>query len=373
MPKILIVDDNANNRMLMEAMFDGASYETVFASNGREALEKLAEDIDLVFSDVMMPDINGFELCQKIKENPQTRHVPVILVTAVKRKREDMIRGLETGADDYIIRPFEFEELDAKLRAQLRVKALYDQLAATNQELVRSQKMKEELTHMVVHDLRNPVSSLSSIFEMLAQMADSLNQETALRLINDGQHCANLLLMMISNILDIHKMEEGAMELSCRPHRIYDLVSDAAMQVRILINQKEISFQTDIPYDAPFVQVDGDKLVRVFANLIGNAVKFTPRRGMIHISTHPHTEGWLRISVSDSGAGIPKEDQARIFDKFEQVRKHQENQFVSSGLGLTFCKLAVEAHGGRIWVESQEGQGSTFHFTLPTIQIDTAP
>ena len=236
---------------------------------------------------------------------------------------------------------------------QQEIERLYDKLRDLD-------KVKNDLTNMIVHDLRTPLTSLLAGLQMLQPIDE--DREILQISVAGGQ----TLLGMINDLLDISKMEEGLMTLDRSHFALQEVVDEAFEQVSWLTKEKEIVVRAEISAEVAPLCADAEKLRRVLVNLLGNAVKFTPAHGSITVIAHvdPLTQD-LIVGINDTGEGIPKEAFGRIFQKFEQVETRKAGKTKSTGLGLTFCKLVVEAHGGQIWVESEPGQGSTFFFTIP--------
>lgn len=233
-----------------------------------------------------------------------------------------------------------------------------------NAQMRALDKVKNDLTHMIVHDLRTPLTSLLTGLQTL-QGAESL-VDVEREILEISVSGGNTLLGMINDLLDISKMEDGSMTLDRSEFALSDVTTEAFRQVAWLAEEKQLALHAEIAPDVPKLCADEDKLRRVLVNLLGNAVKFTPREGLITVSADLNSmEKEIVIRVRDTGEGIPKDSFERIFEKFGQVETRQAGKSMSTGLGLTFCKLVVEAHGGRIWVESEPGEGSTFSFTLP--------
>jgi signal transduction histidine kinase len=226
------------------------------------------------------------------------------------------------------------------------------------------EKLRDDLTHTMVHDLRNPLTAISMSLQMLAsRTGDALPAEQQ-RMLSHALNRTRQMTGLVNAILDVSQLESGQVPLRCQPLFLAALVTDTLVWQRALAAEKEISLEHHIADDLPLISADPDLLQRILENLVGNAIKFTPAGGCIRlsaaISTEPDHRPIVRISVTDSGPGIDPDLQNRLFQKFVTGRQPGKG----SGLGLAFCRLAVEAHGGRIWAESEPGGGATFHFTL---------
>jgi PAS domain S-box-containing protein len=238
---------------------------------------------------------------------------------------------------------------------QKEIEALYDQMRSLD-------KVKNDLTHMIVHDLRTPLTSLIAGLQTI-QPAEEDREILDISL-SGGQ----TLLGMINDLLDISKMEEGLMNLDRSVFSLQELVNGAFQQVSWLADEKDLVMQAEISPEVLALEGDVEKLQRVMVNLLGNAVKFTPAKGSITVIAYMDPlNQQLVVGIRDTGEGIPKEAFERIFEKFEQVESRKAGKTKSTGLGLAFCKLVIEAHGGKIWVESDSGHGSTFYFTIPHV------
>lgn len=363
--RILVVDDMAVNVRLLAGILKLAGYDVVTASSGREALDRFrASSIDVVLLDVMMPEMDSFEVCRRIKE--EALFQPVVMVTALQ-ETADRVTALEAGADDFLTKPVDEVEVVARVKSLVRLKRQREELDRAYADLRRAEAMRDDLSAMIVHDLRTPLTSLLTgmqSLELLGELsADQL--ELVWMAVAGGQ----TLLSLINDLLDIGKMESGTVELNRREAAPAKIMTEAARQVAALLAEKRLT--QDAPDTLPAVYADHDKLCRILVNLLGNAIKFTPKEGAIALrARYDSAQADVVFSVSDTGEGIPKEAFERIFEKFGQVETRQAGRHMSTGLGLTFCKMAVEAHGGRIWVESEPGKGSTFSFTIPVM---TAP
>jgi len=372
-PTILVVDDEPRNVRLMESILKSAGYPVLSAHDGQEAMDLIArKNPDAVLLDVMMPRMSGFEVCQKLRSRYETRLLPIIMVTALNAL-EEKVQALEVGADDFLSKPVNRVELLAKLRSILRVKALHDEvektrreLEAKNQELIQLEQLKEKLIQMVVHDLKNPLSGIVGNLQLLELQGPGLPAETFRQILSRTQESARQLTTMILNILDVARMEEEKLILKRRPLSPEALVEDCVSQGEGLSRNVGVDLRPRLEGVLPSVEADRDLTARVLANLLSNALKHTPPGGRVEVGAAADGDG-VRFWVRDTGEGIAANLLPRVFDKFVVGSEEggQQGWGYGTGLGLTFCKMAVEAHGGRIWAESEPGTGSTFSFTLP--------
>lgn len=372
--KILVVDDDQRNVRLMESILRANGYPVITANDGEEALDKImAENPDLVLLDVMMPRMSGFEVCQRVRNRYETRLLPVIMVTALNAL-EEKVQALEIGADDFLSKPINKTELLAKLRSVLRVKALHDEvertrreLEAKNRELTRMEEFKEKVVQMVVHDLKNPLAGIMGNLQLLEIRGASLDPSQFQEILGRTEESSKQLMTMILNILDVARLDERKLILRRKRLRPEELVSTSLREVQGLAAREEVTLVADLAPGLPDLVGDPELLVRILGNLVSNALKHTPPEGRVEVGAASEGEA-LRFWVKDSGEGIPSDLLPRIFDKFvvgPGGDKDAARRACDTGLGLTFCKMAVEAHGGTIRAESEPGIGSTFTFTLP--------
>ena len=372
--QILVVDDIETNRHLLARRLTRQGYKVALASSGEEALSKLAEfPPDLILLDIMMPGLDGYEVLGRLKSHPLWQHIPVLMISALD-EISSVVRCISMGADDYLPKPFNQVLLSARVRACLEKKRLRDQemhlfqqLQANYQKLRELEELRDSLTHMVVHDLRTPLTSIISGLQTLEAISemDELQSEVLGMALGGGE----TLLRMINDLLDISKMEAGELKLEYARVDARRVAQTSLHQVSSLAQHRNLKLVECISADLPPLFADEDKLTRTLTNLLGNAIKFTPSGGTVRLLAEVPPDGEnatnLRFAVADTGEGIPSDAFLRIFEKFGQVDARLAGRKNSTGLGLTFCKMAVEAHGGRIWVESELGKGSTFQFVIP--------
>ena len=372
-PRILIVDDDERNVRLMESILRANKYDVITAYDGEEALKIVNEELpDLLLLDAMMPKVNGYEVCLRLKKRPETQLLPIIMVTALS-SLEDKVQALEIGADDFLAKPINRLELLAKMRSVLRAKSLHDEIARTkaaleekNQELLKLEHLKDSLMQMIVHDLKNPLTGIMGNIELLMRKGSNIEDEKREHLLLKARDSSNRLLKMIMDLLDISKLEEEKMDLQWSGFDVTEVARETLKELRGVceVEKKTLVFENE---DAP-VQIHADRelIQRVIGNLLNNAIKYSPENTEIKVSIMPGQKETV-VCVADQGHGIPPQYHERIFEKFAQLDAKKSGHKADRGLGLTFCKMAVEAHGGRIWVESADSTGSKFSFSLPVL------
>jgi two-component system, sensor histidine kinase and response regulator len=357
-PRILIVDDEPSARQTMEMLLLREGYDMHFAANGPEALAALDNFLpDVILLDVMMPGMDGFEVCHTVKTDPKWQHIPIILVTALDSKR-DLARGLDAGADDFLHKPYNSLELRARVRSMLRIKKRHDDLQA-------ALLLREDLSNMIVHDIRSPLSSILIYSDLLqSYVSTDLGIEQLHTIRNEAQR----LSAFLTDMLMMAKMEHGKLVLTPTMINIKDLVTAALNGYKHVAQLKGLKMTLELPDEERMFSLDENLWRRVLDNLISNAVKFSPRNGRIHLQvSYPQQPNGsidnlnrqLCIRVTDEGPGIPEEHQNTIFDKFKIVASRRRD-IAQVGLGLAFCKLVIDAHNGRIRMEPNEPRGSVF-------------
>ena len=374
MPTILIADDDNSSRSLVRdsLSFEQTDYRFLEAPNGAVALElALREKPDIALLDVMMPEMNGHELCRMLKGREDTRSIPIILITALKES-EDKIGGIEAGADDFLVKPFDPLELKLRVKSLLRIKQLhdelqcrYEELQAAHKELRRLGQLKDDLTHMIIHDMRTPLSSAQLGLQFVSYNTPTL-PDAQRKTLEIAYASITQLTKMVNDLLDISRMEQGNLKLNKQPFALQPIVEERFAELETLAALDEKKFRADIPANLPALRADRDLIGRVLGNLLSNAMRHALPRSEISIAAQLLPSGdAVQISVHNEGRAIPRESQKIIFEKFHQLETKRASTGQGVGLGLAFCKMAVEAHGGQIWVESEEKPGTTFHFTLP--------
>ena len=359
---VLVVDDEAPNRLLLRDLLESRGHRVTEAASGEQALAQVAEELpDVVLLDVMMPGLDGFKVCRRLKENPGTAQSPVLMVTSLA-DRENRLRGIEAGANDFLNKPIDGRDVVLRTRNAVHTKKLYDQLQDRNDQLRELESMRDSLVHMIVHDMRSPLTAMQGFLELLEMMDGDGLSDNGAGFLRQARDSTDNLIDMVSSLLDVNKMESGEMPLSPEECDLAALAREATSKLSSLKGARVLSVHA--PEEAEIVKCDPGLILRVIQNLLGNALKFTPDGGSVQAAIRPGEES-VRVVVQDTGPGVPPEYHEKIFEKFGQVEMREQKQKHSTGLGLTFCKLAVEAHGGQIGVDSEVDKGSTFWFELP--------
>jgi len=320
-----------------------------------------------------MPNIDGIEFLEKLREKKP--NVPVLIITGYP-SIPNASAAMRLGACDYVTKPFQFEEVEARGQTHLHLRRLQIALERQNRQLQESycqlrklEDLRDNLTDMIVHDMRAPLTVVNMSYEIIATTPINLSP-TQKALMAVGRNACHKLIEMVTTLLDVSRIEAGQMPINRAPCDIRDIAQKAAESMAVLARDEALALH--VTGDSASGVVDRDITHRIFVNLIGNAIKFSPRGGNIGVEISSAGEN-VRVTVTDQGSGIPPEYHQRIFEKFGQVESREENKQYSTGLGLTFCKMAVEAQGGQIGINSpsappragEAGKGSTFWFTLP--------
>jgi signal transduction histidine kinase len=353
--RVLIVDDQASARDMLKGFLWSEDYDLAFASNGLEALQCLPDlKPDTILLDVMMPDMNGFEVCYQLKADERWNHIPVILVTALDTN-EDLVRGFEAGADDFLHKPVNSLELRLRVRSMLRIKRQFDQLQAALQ-------LREDMAAMIVHDMRSPLTAILGLSELLLLNTDASPQ--SLKDMTTIRTQANRMNAFLNDMLMLTKIDQGKLNLNRSWVELERMVSAVVESYQLMAQSKEMSFVVDLPAQPLRLWLDANLFYRVLDNLVSNAFKFSPRGSVVTISatslvqTDPASPQ-LRLEVRDEGPGIPEEHRESIFERFNIIELKKKN-VPQVGLGLAFCKLVVEAHGGYIFTRPNQPRGSIF-------------
>lgn len=361
--RVLVVDDEPANVELIVRRLSGNGYETLTASNGHDAIAVATkEQPDLILMDIMMPGLDGWQATKLLKGDPKTMNIPVVFVTARDRP-EDVAAGFEAGGMMYVNKPVEPVELFARVRNAIFMKRLQDDLRHKNDALKRLESSRQELIGMLGHDIRNLANSVVA-FLQLARMGElTPDRPEFSQLLGLSEANIAEVLRMVNALLDVYKMEEGRLEAVAGVNKLGDVVKKSFAQLIPEAMAKGIALVDRIPEDMS-VFIDPGLIVRVLTNLISNAIKHTPGGGTVTLEAEPASADSVIVRVSDTGPGIPEADAPHVFDRFYQTDSGRSRG--GTGLGLAFCKLAVELHGGKIGVANGGQQGAIVEFSIPS-------
>jgi signal transduction histidine kinase len=362
---LLIIDDIVDNLMLLgEAM--SAEYKIKVGTSGVQGLELAAQDPkpDLILLDIMMPGIDGYEVCRRLKNDSQTQHIPVIFLSALDTE-SDELQGLDAGAVDFITKPFKLDVVRARINTQLELLRMRRQLQTARLKAEAASQSKSVFLANMSHEIRTPMSAIMGMTDLALEKVLDQQQQ---RYLETVKLSADALLALINDILDFSKIEAGQMELDEHPFILADAVEAAMRTVSILSKEKGLEIQLEIASDVP-PAVAGDSLRfrQIILNLLSNAIKFS-EKGIIQISVTMKKSGiesnTLQISVMDQGIGIESDKINSVFSAFSQADSSVSRKFGGTGLGLAICRQLCELMDGTISVESELGKGATFFFTI---------
>jgi two-component system sensor histidine kinase/response regulator len=367
---VLIVDDNPTNLGLLFEYLSRIGFEVLLSQEGEDALKKAeSQQPDIILLDVMMAGIDGFETCRHLKANDITKDIPVIFITALADP-VDKMKGFEVGGVDYITKPFQPEEVGARVNSHLTIRRLQQQLQMQNtileeqkEELAQLNASKDKFFSIIAHDLRSPLTALLTYTRFAAESLTSFSQDELQEMVDNLRDTSENLYELLENLLDWSRIQGGMMKFYPQKVNIRDVLRRNLALFEPNARQKQIILKSSIQ-EKMFAYVDEKMVDAIIRNLISNALKFTPTNGHIEVNASQNEE-FLKVSVADTGIGVSKEDLPKLFRIDERYRDSGTEGEMGTGLGLILCKELIEKSGGQIWAESEIGKGSTFIFTLP--------
>jgi two-component system sensor histidine kinase/response regulator len=402
--RVLIAEDSPTQAAVLHELLIEHGYQVTVTASGEEALEEVERaHFDIVVSDVVMPGMNGYELCHHIKERLGDSAPLVLLLTSLGDP-SDVIRGLEVGADNYLRKPYEGEILVSRVRSMLDRRSIrpatadgtvgvnflgewFDVRADKHQilsvllssfeDLVRSNKSLEEMARKaeaatrardevvatVSHDLRNPLATIYTSAAMMLEM--DLPENVRTQQIGVIHRTADRMMKLLQDLLDVSKIEEGRFNVAPAPESVRSILSEAVEAVQGMAAQQNIEVTSSVTDAADIVMIDRGRWLQALLNLIGNALRFTPAGGRIELRAYRQGDEFV-FSVRDTGKGIAPEDLPRVFDRYFQAARNARE---GAGLGLAIVQGIVNAHGGSVSVDSTLGEGTTFYLTVPIAAV----
>lgn len=411
--RLLVVEDSATQAEELRLTLESAGFDVVMAADGQAALERLARSVtpfDLVVSDIVMPRLSGYELCRRIKADAVWKRIPVLLLTSLTDPI-DVIHALESGADSFLSKPSEPEHLIARVNSLLEnrrmraepgrapgvsilfqgmrftigsdreqildllvstfedtvrknqaLMAARDALAAKHEALLRAERQKEELTALLVHDLKGPAAGIMMAAQSRLGAAGLPDGERELW--DHVYAAAEVINRMVLNLLDIARSDDGVFAPRLGAVDAAAVVAEVRQLMKPLAQSRRQQVVVDARPGLPMLRADRDLVRRVLQNLLDNAIRHSPPGSSVAIEAEA-ADGAVWFRVRDHGPGIPTELRERIFDKYVRIATSRGDDSFGKGLGLAFCRIAVEAHGGRISVEDNQPRGSVFIVRLP--------
>ena len=365
-PTLLVVDDTEDNLDLLEFALKRKPVKMLRASSGKECLAIAKEQQpNVILLDIHMPEMDGFETLKHLRANPSTSKIPVIFLTAQRKDPVSIEKGLALGADVYLTKPIDTEELLVRTRMLLRLKQAEEELERT----------KADFMAMLVHDLRSPLSGIKAVIDHISELGKgSQLDDDHIDLLSSAQTSADKMLALINDLLDLSKYEAGNISLEKESLPLRLVVDSAGKQMSPQYEKKNVALKIEYAPGLPNAYIDPAKTSQVVTNLLSNALKFTESGGTVIIKAVSHTElseagvevkKTILLSVTDTGIGIKPEEKELVFERYRQASSAKAVKQKGTGLGLAICKLIVEAHGGTIAVDGEPGKGTTFRFTLP--------
>lgn len=370
-PVILVVDDTEDNLDLLEFAMKRKPVRMLRATSGQECLVIAEENHpDIILLDIQMPEMDGFETIKRLRANPATSKIPVIFLTAQRKDADSIATGLALGAEQYLTKPIDTDELLVRTRMLI-------ELTRAQAELERT---KSDFMAMLVHDLRSPLIGIKSVIELLQDSGKGspLNDDH-FELLNSAHASSKKLLELVSDFLDLSKYEAGTTSFDRRKVPVGQFIEPVLRQMDIQFKQRNVKLAKNVPDNLPPVFVDAAKTEQVVMNMLSNALKYTKGGGVIQVDAGPYNEEvvtagetkmkqFVRVNITDNGVGIAAEELPLLFERYRQTSSAKTAKQKGTGLGLVICKLIVEAQGGRVSVESQPGKYTTFSFTLPVAE-----
>lgn len=359
---ILVVDDQMTNLKILSSILS-KEYSLGIANSGENALKYLDNNTpDLILLDIMMPEMDGYEVCKKIKQNEVYKDIPVIFLTA-KTDIDDVVKGFEYGAVDYIAKPFNISELKVRVRNHLNLQAARNELKKANEKLKKINQEKDRFFSIIAHDLRSPLSGFAGLSELLVQQIRENNLDMIEKYASAMQQSSKITMELLMNLMTWSRAQTGTLEYKPETLSIPGIVNENVALLQNAADEKSITLTTQISDDATFY-ADKEMMGVVLRNSISNAIKFTNAGGSVKISAEKNASE-VNFSVVDDGIGMNEEMLNSLFKIDTKVRRIGTNKEPSTGLGLLLCKEFVDMHGGQISVESEEGKGTKISVSIP--------
>lgn len=368
--RVLVVDDNQVNIDLLESVLESRNFEVLVAFNGSAALRVVQEETpEIILLDINMPKMDGFEVCRRLKANPETSDIPVIFISA-KDDTEDIVKAFDVGGVDYITKPFKSREVIARVEGQLHAFRQTEQIRRLRerekQQFAMLDQMRQQFIGSATHDLKNPLFNIAGYTSVLETIPAVSEDEEAVMCIGAIKRGVDKMQSLVYDMLDLLELERGIV-LNVFDVDFPDFVRESILDFGLNAQEKHIEYRIHVPDEAVPATFDKNRMARVLENLVSNAIKYTPNGGYVEVNAQQFGD-MLGVEVIDNGLGIPDDMLGKLFIPFERVRSVEHMAQEGNGLGLSVVKAIVEQHGGRIEVESVLGEGSVFRVYWPRYQ-----
>lgn len=361
---VLIVDDLPQNIEVLGNILSNRGVKIAVAMNGQQAINlAIKRKPDLILLDVAMPEMDGFEVCKKLKENSETKEIPIIFLTA-KTETDDIVKGFELGAVDYITKPFKTSELLARVKTHLELKRSRDLITKQISQLEKLIEDRDKFISVISHDLRGPFTGFLGLTKILSENIESFSQEEIKEVSLELYNSLLRQYQLLENLLDWSKIQIGKVKINKQKIDITEIINNKIELFQISAKRKNLQLINKIQANV-YAYADLMMISTVIHNLISNAIKFTKEGGKVTISSS-QKDNFLEIAVSDTGIGIKKENIDKLFQESIGFSTPGTDYEKGSGLGLLIAKEMIELNGGKIRVESTENVGTTFYITIPT-------
>ncbi len=362
--RILIVDDVTSNVLLLKVLLTNEKFKTITANSGRQAIELVEkEHPDLILLDVMMPEMNGFEVAHYLKKDPVTAEIPIIFLTALNAT-SDVVKGFQEGGNDFISKPFNKEELIIRITHQISLVAAKRIILAQTEELQKTIMGRDKLYSVIAHDLRSPVGSIKMVLNMLILNLPSSKIGTEMyELLTMANQTTEDVFSLLDNLLKWTKSQIGRMKVVYQDIDVVEVIEGVVEVFSMVAAAKKINIHSQLP-DELIAHGDIDMVKTVIRNLLSNAIKFSNEGADIWVIVEAENDMAV-ISVKDQGCGIDEEGQKKLLHTDTHFSTFGTNNEEGSGLGLLLCKDFAQKNGGDLWFVSAKGKGSTFSFSVP--------
>jgi signal transduction histidine kinase len=363
--RVLIAEDNNVSRLILKTVLQKGGHQIFEADNGFTAWEVFqSNEVDVIISDRMMPGIDGIELCKRVRSLPRTIYTYFIFLTSMDNKSQ-LLDGINAGADDYLTKPLDIEELKIRLHVAARITELHRKLAEQAEELKRLNQLKNEFVSIVSHEFRTPLSSILFSAQYLQRYETTASADKKLKHKVRIEDSVKSMIELLDEVLLVGKAEAGKLDFLPEPMDLSEYCRDLIEEFQERAGAK-YSLQLELKHAVNYTDFSGDKklLHHILGNLLSNAIKYTPQAGKVTLALYYQSDNVV-LKVIDQGIGIPEADQMRMFESFHRAKN--VGNISGTGLGLSIVKRCVDLHQGSITLESQVGVGTTFILTLPRI------